>query len=51
VYGWFERAEHGVYRLTELGEAALRRWPVMTTAALVEPSGRPAAAALAGLYV
>ena len=27
VYGWFERAERGVYRLTELGEAALVRWP------------------------
>lgn len=26
VYGWFERAERGVYRLTTDGEAALRRW-------------------------
>jgi hypothetical protein len=26
VYGWFERTEPGVYRLTPLGEAALRRW-------------------------
>jgi len=26
VYGWFERAERGVYRLTADGEAALRRW-------------------------
>jgi hypothetical protein len=26
VYGWFERAERGVYRLTAEGEAALRRW-------------------------
>jgi hypothetical protein len=27
VYGWFERTGRGVYRLTDLGEAALRRWP------------------------
>ena len=27
VYGWFERTERGVYRLTADGEAALRRWP------------------------
>jgi hypothetical protein len=27
VYGWFERSGHGVYRLTDLGEAALQRWP------------------------
>jgi len=27
VYGWFERAEHGVYVLTEAGRAALKRWP------------------------
>jgi hypothetical protein len=27
VYGWFERTERGVYRLTSLGEAALQRWP------------------------
>jgi len=27
VYGWFERTERGVYRLTGLGEAALLRWP------------------------
>ena len=26
VYGWFERVERGVYRLTEPGEAALKRW-------------------------
>jgi hypothetical protein len=37
AYGWFERAERGMYRLTELGEAALRRWPVTTTAATVDP--------------
>jgi hypothetical protein len=28
VYGWFERCERGVYRLTGLGEAALQRWPM-----------------------
>jgi len=26
VYGWFERTERGVYRLTPLGEAAVCRW-------------------------
>lgn len=26
VYGWFERMERGVYRLTPQGEAALARW-------------------------
>jgi hypothetical protein len=27
VYGWFDRAERGVYILTEAGRAALKRWP------------------------
>jgi hypothetical protein len=27
VYGWFERTKRGEYRLTDAGEAALRRWP------------------------
>ena len=27
VYGWFDRAERGVYALTKAGHAALRRWP------------------------
>jgi hypothetical protein len=27
VYGWFDRAERGIYVLTEAGRAALRRWP------------------------
>ena len=27
VYGWFDRVERGVYRLTGEGEAALARWP------------------------
>lgn len=30
VYGWFERVERGVYRLTSSGEAALLRWPPVT---------------------
>jgi hypothetical protein len=29
VYGWFERTQRGVYRLTETGEAALQRWPAI----------------------
>jgi hypothetical protein len=27
VYGWFDRAERGVYELTDSGRAALKRWP------------------------
>jgi len=27
VYGWFERADRGIYGLTEAGRAALKRWP------------------------
>jgi hypothetical protein len=27
VYGWFDRAERGVYGLTDAGHAALKRWP------------------------
>jgi len=27
VYGWFDRAERGVYCLTVAGHAALKRWP------------------------
>jgi len=27
VYGWFDRAERGVYVLTAAGHAALKRWP------------------------
>jgi hypothetical protein len=27
VYGWFGRAERGVYVLTDAGHAALKRWP------------------------
>jgi len=27
VYGWFDRAERGIYALTNAGRAALKRWP------------------------
>lgn len=27
VYGWFARAERGVYELTDAGRAAIERWP------------------------
>ena len=27
VYGWFDRAERGMYVLTDAGHAALKRWP------------------------
>ncbi|MCA1452244.1 hypothetical protein I6F35_03305 [Bradyrhizobium sp. BRP22] len=27
VYGWFDRAERGIYVLTDAGRAALQRWP------------------------
>ncbi len=27
VYGWFDRASHGVYALNEAGHEALKRWP------------------------
>ena len=27
VYGWFDRAERGIYILTDAGHAALKRWP------------------------
>ena len=27
VYGWFDRVERGVYKLTDAGRAALKRWP------------------------
>src|SRR5277367_2941200 len=38
VYGWFERVQRGVYRLTAVGEAALQRWP--TTSHLVASESR-----------
>ena len=30
VYGWFDRAERGIYVLTDAGHAALKRWPQQT---------------------
>ena len=39
VYGWFDRAERGIYGLTEAGRAALKRWPQQTTAAAVASAG------------
>ena len=30
VYGWFVRAEHGVYDITDSGRAALLQWPQST---------------------
>jgi hypothetical protein len=30
VYGWFDRAERGIYLLTDAGRAALMRWPQQT---------------------
>jgi hypothetical protein len=38
VYDWFERAGRGVYRLTEAGEAALRRWPEAIAAQAEHPT-------------
>jgi hypothetical protein len=34
-YGWFDRAERGVYVLTDAGHAALKRWPLQ----LVDSAG------------
>jgi hypothetical protein len=39
VYGWFERTEPGHYRLTTLGEAALRRWPAPAPEIASSPDG------------
>jgi hypothetical protein len=36
VYGWFDRAERGVYKLTDAGHAALKRWPQQTAEATVD---------------
>ena len=35
VYGWFDRAERGIYLLTDAGRAALKRWPQPRAAVLV----------------
>src|SRR5258708_5168894 len=39
VYGWFDRAERGIYVLTDPGRAALKRWPQQTIAAEVASAG------------
>jgi hypothetical protein len=45
IYGWFERAERGLYRLNGQGEAALQRWPqTMPLAPETELSDRRAEA-------
>jgi hypothetical protein len=38
VYGWFDRAERGIYVLTEAGQAALRRWPQQPVDLRARPS-------------
>jgi hypothetical protein len=46
VYGWFDRAERGVYVLTDAGRAALKRWPqpaVAQAAARAAPKSPDAA--------
>ena len=40
VYGWFDRAERGIYGLTDAGRAALKRWPQQP----VDPAAHAAAA-------
>jgi hypothetical protein len=39
VYGWFERAERGVYALTPVGREALARWPQEPASMSKEISG------------
>lgn len=39
VYGWFDRAERGIYVLTDAGRAALQRWPqAVVDPAVVQPA-------------
>ncbi|MBR0796718.1 hypothetical protein JQ615_15085 [Bradyrhizobium jicamae] len=44
VYGWFDRAERGIYVLTEAGRAALQRWPQQPIDFRVEATSREGAA-------
>ena len=37
VYGWFVREERGIYGLTELGRAALQKWPVAQSGLMQGP--------------
>lgn len=48
VYGWFERMERGVYRLTQAGEAALRRWREGGADGFADQGGSPATPVFAG---
>ena len=41
VYGWFERAQPGIYRLTGLGEAALQCWLAESSPKLEDPVSAP----------
>lgn len=43
VYGWFEKAERGVYALTEAGRSALERWEPTRAPAESDRSGLSAA--------
>jgi len=40
-YGWFERSERGIYGLTKIGQAALKRWPQQTLSVDAEPKSPP----------
>ena len=39
VYGWFVRVERGLYDLTDLGRAALIRWPNGSASPLGQATG------------
>ena len=39
VYGWFVRVERGLYDLTDLGRAALIRWPHGSASSLGQATG------------
>ena len=41
VYGWFDRAERGLYGLSEAGLGALRRWPPAACSAGTDISADP----------
>ena len=41
VYGWFVRVERGLYGLTDLGRAALIRWPNASASSLGQATGTP----------
>ena len=41
VYGWFDRAERGIYVLTDAGHAALKRWPQQPLDLPAPPNSTP----------